>query len=211
MCPIDDGVIKYDRSQFQQANPLKDDEFRELEKWRKTLYDLKLIGEYLPERIGYGNLSQKCDYSKIEESLNPQFVITGTQTGGLQNLTGSSYTRVLSFDFDNWSVKVNGPIEASSEALTHAAIYHANTNIICVFHIHDKNIWKGMCEQNYAFTPASVPYGTKEMADSVIQCVGDSTEGLIVMKGHEDGVIGYAKSLDQAGKLILSVYDKFAR
>ena len=211
MCPIDDGVIKYDRSQFEQSNPLEDDEFRELEKWRKTLYNLKLIGEYLPERIGYGNLSQKTDYSKIFNTSNAQFVITGTQTGGQQNLTGSHYTRVLDFSFDNWSVKVNGPLEASSEALTHAAIYQANNKIKCVFHIHDKSIWSAMAADAYQFTPADVPYGTKEMADSVINCVGETTEGLIVMKGHEDGVISYAETLDQAGKLILSVYDKFAR
>jgi ribulose-5-phosphate 4-epimerase/fuculose-1-phosphate aldolase len=211
MCPIDDGVIKYDRSQFELSNALNDDEFRELEKWRKTLYNLKLIGEYLPERIGYGNLSQKFDYSEQHSSEKPQFLITGTQTGSLPELNGEGYTRVLDFSFEKWSVKVKGPLEASSEALTHAAIYQAHEKIKCVFHIHDKNIWQAMKDNNYASTPASIPYGTKEMADSVIACVGSTTQGLIVMKGHEDGVISYASTLDQAGKLLLGVYDKFAR
>lgn len=210
MCPIDDGVIKYDRSQFQLSDPLKTDEFRDLEKWRKTLYNIKLIGEYLPDKIGYGNISQKMDYQVFEKTTQPQFLITGTQTGGLSDLTGKHYTRVLNFDFNKWSVKVLGPVEASSEALTHAAIYKSNSNINCVFHIHNKDIWSGMIRENYPFTPAEVPYGTSEMADSVIACVGQNQEGLIVMKGHEDGVISYAHSMEKAGELILRVYNKFA-
>jgi len=211
MCPIDDGVIKYDRSQFERSNPLEDDEIRDLEKWRKTLYNLKLIGEYLPERIGYGNLSQKADYKHKYSTKKPQFLITGTQTGSLEKLEGSHYTRVLDYNFDRWSVNVQGPVEASSEALTHAAIYQANPSITCVFHIHDKNIWRAMIDHDYSYTPSDIPYGTKEMADSVIDCVGESTKGLIVMKGHEDGVIAYGTSLDESGKLLLGVYDKFAR
>jgi hypothetical protein len=211
MCPIDDGVIKYDRSQFELSNPLEVDEFRDLERWRKTLYHLELIGEYLPERIGYGNLSQKADYSQHFECPHSQFLITGTQTGGQDELNGQGYTRVLDFDFEKWSVKVKGPVEASSEALTHAAIYQANDEIKCVFHIHDKRIWNAMIENGYPFTPADTPYGTKEMADAVINCVGKSVEGIIVMKGHEDGVISYAPTLDRAGEILLGVYNKFAR
>lgn len=209
MCPIDDGVIKYDRSQFEESDALKADEFSELEKWRETLYNLNLIGEYLPEKIGYGNLSQKKDYSNFHNSPLPQFVITGTQTGGSPKLDGNGYTRVLDFDLVKQSVKVKGPLEASSEALTHAALYSGNQEVTAVFHIHNKEIWKGMIENNYDATSSEIPYGTKEMADAVSDLIKGKSSGLIVMKGHEDGVISYGKDLTEAGKLILEVYDKF--
>lgn len=209
MCPIDDGVIKYDRSQFEQSDALETDEFSELEKWRETLYNLNLIGEYLPEKIGYGNLSQKKDYLSHHKTPKPQFVITATQTGGLKKLDGTTYTRVLDFDLEKQSVKVKGPMEASSEALTHAAVYNSNEKITAVFHIHCKEIWQGMIDSGYDGTPKNVPYGTKEMADSVTELIKDKNSGLIVMKGHEDGVISYGENLLEAGKLILEVYDKF--
>ncbi len=211
MCPIDDGVIKYDRSQYKVSPSLNADEYRALEKWREKLHHLKLIGEYLPEKIGYGNLSQKADYQEFHETKKVQFLITGTQTGSHQQLDGSNYTRVLDSDFDRWAVNVLGPVEASSEALTHASIYQANEKINCVFHIHDNIIWEAMIENSYTSTPADIPYGTKAMADSVKSCVGSSKQGLIVMKGHQDGVISYAPTLDQAGSLLLGVYNKFPR
>lgn len=209
MCPIDDGVIKYDRSQFELSNALMADEFSELEKWRDTLYKLKLIGEYLPEKIGYGNLSQRKEYLFLHKTENPQFIITGTQTGGLPTLFGNHYTRVLDFDLAKNLVKVKGPLEASSEALTHAAVYEGNTSINVVFHIHSTAIWKGMIKENYPATAKEIPYGTLDMAQAVQNIVKNNDTGLIVMKGHDDGVISFAPDMDTAGKLLLEVYDKF--
>ncbi|MCR9206369.1 MAG: class II aldolase/adducin family protein, partial [Halobacteriovoraceae bacterium] len=178
MCPIDDGVIKYDRTQFEQSDALETDEFSELEKWRETLYNLKLIGEYLPEKIGYGNLSQKKNYLSHHNTKNPQFIITATQTGGLKKLDGNTYTRVLDYDLEKQLIKVKGPMEASSEALTHAAVYKGNEKITTVFHIHNKEIWKGMIENSYDGTPKEVPYGTKEMADAVSNLIKGKNSGL---------------------------------
>ena len=209
MCPIDDGVIKYDRSQYEQTPPLNEKEILDLEKWRSTLFQIHLIGEYLPEKIGYGNLSEKKNYSSLFQSTHPQFVITGTQTGGHPVLTGQFYTRVLDYDLENQKIKVQGPVEASSEALTHAAIYHSNPKIGAVFHIHSKEIWKGMIREDYPFTEETIPYGTKEMANAVREAITGKTYGSLVMKGHEDGVIAFGKDNNEAGREILKIYDKF--
>ena len=55
---IDDGVIKYDRSNFSHSGPLEIVEYFNLESWRMRLYDLNLIGEYKDEKIGFGNISE---------------------------------------------------------------------------------------------------------------------------------------------------------
>lgn len=206
---IDDGVIKYDRSNFSQCGPLETAEYSALESWRKQLYALNLIGEYPEEKVGFGNMSELRDYSTHYQSKVPQFVITGTQTGKYADLDGRHYTRVLDYNIDQLKIKMMGPVEASSEALTHAAIYAFNKNIKAVFHIHSKQIWNGMIEDKSDFTCGSIPYGTVEMARATEKCISQKNSGAFCMHGHEDGVIAYGTSLDEVGNIILALNKKY--
>ena len=206
---IDDGVIKYDRSNFSLSAPINLVEYSLLEYWRKILYNKNLIGEYPEVNIGFGNLSEIKDYSHYHQTKVPQFIITGTQTGKFAELSGDHYTRVLDYNIDMLQIKMMGPVEASSEALTHACIYQHNSNIKAIFHIHSPLIWKGMIKENYSSTAASISYGTVEMARATEACVGNNNFGEICMKGHEDGVIAYGRTLEEAGNIILKLYEKF--
>ncbi len=85
---IVDGVIKYDRSNFTHCGPIDLLEYSQLEDWRQKLFKLKLIGEYPESQVGYGNLSQRYDYSSWPKTNNPQYLITGTQTGKFSELNG---------------------------------------------------------------------------------------------------------------------------
>ncbi len=206
---IDDGVIKYDRSNFTQCGPIDLVEYSDLEYWRKKLYKLELIGEYPVEQVGFGNISEIKNYSQFDPAAVAQFIITGTQTGKYPDLDGNFYTRVLNYDIDRLKIKTMGPIEASSEALTHAAIYAHNKNIKAIFHIHSANIWKGMIKDETDFTPKDIPYGTVEMARATERCIAQKDFGSFCMHGHEDGVIVYARDLEEAGQLILELYNKY--
>lgn len=206
---IDDGVIKYDRTNFSPCDGLLTDEYQDLEYWRKKLYQLNLIGEYPEVHIGFGNMSKVLDYSFITKSRFPQFVITGTQTGKYSDLSGTHYTRVLDYDIDNLKIQMMGSVEASSEALTHAAIYASNPNIKAVFHIHSKEIWEKMIEDKSDFTESSIPYGTVEMAKATQECIKNKDCGVFCMHGHEDGIVIYGTSLETAGELTLKLYDKY--
>lgn len=207
---IDDGVIKYDRSNFTQCGPLDLVEYSALELWRKELFKLNLIGEYTKEQVGFGNISEVREYGQYHQSAVPQFVITGTQTGKYPDLDGRYYTRVLDYDIDHLKIKMMGPVEASSEALTHAAIYAHNKNIKAIFHIHSPEIWNGMINDCSPFTAKDIPYGTVEMARATENCIGQKDFGIFCMHGHEDGVVAYGRSLDEAGKLILEIYRKYS-
>ena len=59
---IDDGVIKYDHSDFTLTNPLELSEYKEIEKLRSVLFQIKLIGCYEQNSVGYGNISCKKNY-----------------------------------------------------------------------------------------------------------------------------------------------------
>ncbi len=204
MSEIDDGVIKYDRGHFTPIDSLEADEYSPLEKWRKKLYQLELIGEYRPENIGYGNVSW------LRPPFRPiQFVITGTQTGKYSDLTGEHYTRVKGYDLEKNIIVAEGPLEASSEALTHAAMYEACAEIRAVFHIHDSTIWEGMLKENLNVTAKEIPYGTVAMAQAVRTLVAARSHGALAMAGHADGVIAWGADLDQAGAEILALVERF--
>ncbi|MCK5073369.1 MAG: class II aldolase/adducin family protein [Bacteriovoracaceae bacterium] len=220
---IDDGIIKYDKSSFIKTGPLPAEEYLNVEKWRKILNKLKLISVYPHLDIGYGNISQKRDYQKFNKSNKPQFVITGTQTGKYGTLSGEHYTRVIDYDIDYFQISTMGPLDASSEALTHAAIYELNQSIRAVIHIHHEGIWNGMIRDHSDATSKFIPYGTKEMALAVKDCISrvdnniftrngfydGKSQGIFVMKGHHEGVISYGPNLSTAGNLILKIYKKY--
>ncbi|MBC7428402.1 MAG: class II aldolase/adducin family protein [Bacteriovorax sp.] len=206
---IDDGVIKYDRSNFTPCDCLSQEEFSELEYWRKILFNLNLIGEYPEARIGFGNMSVVKDYSEFAKSTHPQFVISGTQTGKFADLNGKQYTRVLDYNICELKIKMMGAIEASSEALTHAAIYDANPKIKSVFHIHSAEIWNKMIKDHLDHTDASIPYGTVEMAEATQKCIAGKNSGVFCMHGHEDGVVIYGTSMKETGELTLALHQKY--
>ncbi len=206
---IDDGVIKYDRSNFSQTDPIDLVEYCDLEKWRKNLFELNLIGEYKEQAVGFGNLSQVYNYQNYHYSPYPQFVITGTQTGKYPVLDGRHYTRVLDYEISKLKIKMMGVIEASSEALTHAAIYASNNKIKVVFHIHSNQIWQGMIDDCADFTAHDIPYGTIEMARATQDCILNKSAGAFCMHGHEDGIVAYGRDLDEVGKIILNLYERY--
>jgi hypothetical protein len=204
MSTIDDGVIKYNISGFTKTECLDARLYREIESWRKKLFNMELIGEYKPEMIGYGNLSQKTKSNPLE------FIISGTQTGKYEDLTGEHYALVTGYDLEKETLTVVGPIMASSEALTHAAIYEISPEINFVFHCHCKKIWRGMLDNNYPATDASIPYGTKQMALEAKRIMGQGRKsGLFAMAGHEDGIISFSDNPEEAFALINEVYKRF--
>ncbi|MCP4220481.1 MAG: class II aldolase/adducin family protein [bacterium] len=207
MMQMEEGVVKYD-SNFTATGPLPHHEYATIEKYRKMLNGMNLIAAYA-NGLGFGNISQRKDYKHFQQTERPQFIITGTQTGHLSDLGGSDYTRVTDFDIDTFSVSAQGVAKASSETVTHAAIYMMNASIGAVVHIHDETIWNAMKKGDYPSTEKWVAYGTYEMAVAVKDCIGTRTQGILVMRGHDEGVISYGPNLITAVNIIGKVYTKY--
>ena len=191
-----EGVIKF-KYNLKWTAPLEESSYIKIEKWRTILFKMNFIGEYLTEQVGYGNLS--CRQNQTGNS----FIITGTQTGKHPNLDGSQYTKVQKCDLAKMSVDAIGPIAPSSESLTHFAIYKESPQINCVFHVHHPDLWRYMLDHDYDQTPENIDYGTHEMAAAAKICIGNKKKGIFVMAGHQDGIIAYASSAEEAGKVIL--------
>lgn len=195
-----EGVIKY-QLDFQSTPVRHYAKYAELNVWRSLLKKLELIGQD-PRRydgLGFGNLS-----FRIEQSI--QFVITGSQTGGLDHLTGNHYCTILAADPFNNLIKAEGAVRPSSEALTHASLYLADQNINAVVHAHSPHIWQQYEALGLPAIPETIQYGTPAMARAVMDLCQPSKhlpQALIVMLGHEDGIIAFGESITSASLAVI--------
>jgi hypothetical protein len=131
---LDEGYIKYE-SHWTPGPATHKTAVRDLERWRRPLYEAKLIGEYKEHRIGYGNISVRRGSAGL-------FLISGTQTGHLPVTDERHYSLVTDCDIRANIVRCSGPIQASSEAMTHASIYALGDAIGAVVHAHSAELWR---------------------------------------------------------------------
>ena len=197
----DEGVIKF-KLTLKRAPAPEMNQVIALEKWRALFFKLGLIGEYPSEKIGYGNLSSRLS--------KRTFIITGSQTGHLAHLQAHHYAKVIECDLKKGSVTAEGLIPPSSESLTHFAIYEANPLILYVFHVHHQKLWEMLKLGDFDSINNDIPYGTQEMAAAAGKLLWNKSSGIFVMKGHEDGIISYGSTAEEAGKIILELYRKLA-
>jgi hypothetical protein len=197
----DEGIIKF-KLTLKRAPAPEMNQVIALEKWRALFFKLGLIGEYPTDKIGYGNLSSRLS--------KKSFIVTGSQTGHLAHLLAHHYTKVINCDLKKGSVTAEGLIPPSSESLTHFGIYQANPAIQYVFHVHHQKLWQMLIQNSFDYINDDVSYGTQEMANAASLLLGNKTSGIFVMKGHEDGIISYGATAEEAGKIILDLYRKLA-
>ena len=99
-------------------------------------------------------------------------------------------------------MECHGPVKASSESLTHAAVY-ADSKVNAVIHVHNLKLWNYLKNK----VPAtSAEYGTPEMAYEVIRLFKEtdvSTRNIFIMLGHIEGVVAFGRDLDEAGNMII--------
>lgn len=193
---IDEGYIKFNCE--WKNKPLQINVPEELLKIRDELHLLKLIGQLKKVNVSYGNISIKTSKG---------ILISGTQIGHVFPITQNEFTLVTNIDVAQNKVVCVGPIKASSETLTHAAIYNANKNIKAVIHIHNKKMWLNLLNK-IPTTAANVSYGTPKMASEIKRLLTENLShqkiNMIAMAGHEDGIISFGKNLQQAFKTILA-------
>lgn len=196
---IDEGYIKYDSDWTK--GPVPPQELTSLlDTWRRPLFDAGLIGHYEDLGVGYGNLS-------VRFGLSEQFIISGTQTGHIADTDGQHYALVTHFDIDRNRVSSTGPVQASSESLTHAAIYELNEQINAVVHVHSRALWESLKDQ-LPTTAADISYGTPEMAREFTRLYRDTSfraSGVAVMAGHDEGIVSIGCDLEEAATRMLTL------
>ncbi len=194
---LDEGYIKY-VSDWTPGPAPDADVTNLLDTWRRPLHEAGLIGHYDDLDVGFGNLSVR---------VGSQFVISATQTGHLAVTEAGHYSLVTGYDIDNNRVSSIGPAQASSEALTHAAIYELDSDINAIVHVHSAELWHRL-RGEVPTTEATVSYGTPQMAREFSRLYRDTdfaTRGIAVMAGHEEGIVTIGATLEEAATRILQL------
>ncbi|MEB3213655.1 MAG: class II aldolase/adducin family protein [Leptolyngbyaceae bacterium] len=193
----DEGVIKFSCT-WESAQLVDFPALGELITWRDRMFAAGFIGTY-PDGIGYGNISLRLK--------GHTFVISGTQTGHLDRTDASHYTLVDHWDIEQNTLHCTGPLKASSESLTHAALYAFSPAIQAVIHIHHRGLWQTHQGQ-LPTTRVTVPYGTPAMAHEMWRLFHEADlhhQHILVMAGHEEGLLAFDETLEAAAQRLLSL------
>ena len=196
---IDEGSIKF-RCEWIQAPPLPPEAIEEVNAWRQQLYAAGLIGFDATLQVGYGNLSVRAAQPR-------HFIISGTQTGKLPILTAAHYALVEDYDIAANRVVCRGPVRASSETLTHAALFDVTAAIQAVVHVHHLELWRQL-RHRAPTTDERVRYGTPEMAREFRRLYVDTdfaAARIAVMAGHVAGLISIGERLAEAAQRLLDL------
>lgn len=193
---MDEGYIKF-RADWQKGNAFPALALADLNHWRDRLYSLGLLGAY-PDGIGFGNISQRWNAAG-------QFIISGSTTGNFTQLKPEHYTLVTAVELEQNLLHCSGPIIASSESMSHAAVYLECRWVNAVFHVHHRGMWERLLHQ-VPTTATGVTYGTPEMAYSIMQLLRETDlpqQRIFVMEGHPEGIFSFGATLDEAGEVLL--------
>lgn len=194
-----EGYLKFVCHLSKEALQIPSALFTPLNHWRRELWLKHLIGSY-PNGIGYGNIS-------IRIPASSQFYISGTATGGIPELDQTHYPLVERCDPAHNTLWCRGLIRASSESMSHASVYEANSDIGAVVHIHSRQLW----EKYLGVLPTSdrkVEYGTPAMAAEISKIMtlpAVLDKKVFVMGGHEEGIVSFGKTIEEAVSVIFEL------
>lgn len=196
-----EGVIKYDLA-FHSGPPPAAAMLAELDAWRRIFRQLGLLGQD-PTRydgLGFGNLSRRATTGAANA-----FIISGTQTGGLERLAATDYVLITACDPLRNRIEASGLIQPSSEALSHGVLYQADPRIGWVMHLHSPEIFAARARLGLPTTDPDAPYGSPAMAAEIARlCPSAGWPGLLVMGGHEDGLLAFGATAAETGDLVVS-------
>jgi hypothetical protein len=208
--PPAEGIVRFEAA--HTARPLEDRVYgpaaRALAAWREILARLGLLGQD-PARYGgagYGNVSARLGPFGDVPRGRRRFLITGTQTGGRRQVGLADFCVVEEYDLARNRVRSAGAVEPSSESLTHGALYDIAPAARAVLHAHAPEVWRAARRLGLPMTVPGARNGTPELALEVQRLYRETTLpslGILVMAGHEDGVLTFGNSIEEAGAVLV--------
>lgn len=196
------GAVKFNCHWSQSGPVISDEQYEIINYWREILYNMDLIGAY-ENGVGFGNISMRIRGTN-------QFVITGSATGEMPELEPGHYVKVVSFNIDDNAVQCVGPLKASSESLTHAAIYMADPGANAVIHVHSIDLWNELIHVVPTTNPG-MDYGTAGLAKDVARLFTESDaieKRIIVMAGDRAGILTFGNDMDEAVNILMDYLKK---
>lgn len=193
----DEGYIKYTFDWNKKTISLHPEVLEELNLFRSKLRDLNMIGK-IPDGPGFGNISVR--------STGDTFFISGSDTGSLELLEAEQVALVTRCDYMQNRIVFEGQVAASSESMSHAAIYQQKGDVGAVIHVHHAKFWNHY-RNILPTTEVEAAYGTPAIARAIAQkAAKNPNTKLLILGGHEDGIISYGSNLREAFELLIQWY-----
>ena len=142
----------------------------------------------------------------MRDSNRKKFFITGSATGEIPVLEPEHYVYVEGYNFEDNAVMCSGSLKASSESLTHAAIYKADPDTHAIIHVHNLDQWERLMN----VVPTTLPeleYGSAELAKDIFRLFKETDvieKRIIVMAGDNAGLITFGHDMDEAINVLMS-------
>ncbi|MGI9308934.1 MAG: class II aldolase/adducin family protein [Gammaproteobacteria bacterium] len=196
---IDEGVTKFTHSWHKQSVHF-DNSVDDLIHWRHKLFVADLLGHDARHNVDFGNIS-------IRDNKPDHFIITGTQTGHHEDFSRDHLSLVTSWSLEDNSLCSEGLVAASSESLSHAALYASSIDVLAVVHTHSTPVWQQL-KDNIPTTSQTIAYGTPAMAFELQRLLKESDlmqTGTAAMGGHEGGLISIGKNIGEAAARALAI------
>lgn len=208
--PADEGVTKFAVVHRREALDRRryGGLAAELAGWRRVMAMTGVVGQEIARYggAGFGNVS-----ARVGAPASPlgrrAMLVSCTQTGGQAEVGLDDFCVVERYDIAANRVESHGLCQPSSEAMTHGAIYDLGPHIRAVLHGHAPVIWRRARELRIPCTAPGVAYGTQEMAREMARLYRASAlpeQQILAMTGHEDGVIAFGRSVDEAGQVLVT-------
>lgn len=204
-----EGVIRFRADHAHGALPA---EFAaaaaRLAGWRRVLRGLGVLGQD-PARYGgygFGNISVRVPPFPTPPGRR-RFLVSATQTSGRAAVTLADFALVERYDLAGNRVESRGSALPSSEALTHGAVYDLSSEVRAVLHVHAPELWRRAAELDLPLTSPGLREGTAELATEIRRLRPAwvlAAGGLVAMGGHEDGLIAFGRSEEEAGQRLVA-------
>ena len=185
---MEEGYIKYSTQWIKTNINVSGDFLKQINYYRSKLIKYGLIGK-IPAGPGYGNISIR--------NKNNTFIITGSNTGGLKTIEKSHLSEVYKVDINKNTVWCKGFTIASSESMSHYAIYKERLEINSVIHIHNNKLWNKL-KSGHPVTDKRTAYGTPELAFEIADICRNSNSKIIILGGHIDGILIFGETIEKA-------------
>jgi len=176
---------------------------------------INFFSEDIPDDKGIEDLKNWCKQFLKNKLINldnnslglsfrtdEDFVITGNKLK--ESLSNDCFVRVSNYDVYKNSLFVEGILEPSSEAVMHYLIYNTRFEVNTILCGNNDSIIKRAKELKLVETKEELPPGTVELANEVLDVLGNNN--FIVIKNY--GFLSLGKTVKEAGELALKIHKK---
>jgi hypothetical protein len=177
------------KTNFVSEEIPEEKEIEELKKW---------CNEFLKNKL----MNIENDSLGVSFRLEDEFIMTGNKLK--DGLTNDCFIRVSNYDVYKNSLYIEGVLEPPIVAVMHYLIYNTRFEVNAIFCGRDESILKHVKELKLVETKEEIPQDALELANSVLDVLGDNN--FIVIKNY--GFLSLGRNMKDAGELALNILKK---